>query len=301
MISLIYITNRYEPEFDWFYDSLLRQFKPGDAPPQIIVVAPAHSRVSVRPGVVRIEPKPTIWSGPFRITKADWWSTSNARNTGICVALKDWVAFVDDRSVLLPGWLDCIKEAMAENRAVCGTYMKVHNLVVESGLVKSYQPTPGRDSRLEYVEKYWADHFKRLGPFDCPGEWTFTCSVALPLEWVLTVGGFDETCDGSSGEDSIFGLMLQNHQYHITFDPRMRMIEDRSPGKCDPLAIRKDKGVSPNDKSHALLARLRVLKHVLLPGDLRGLRNEVLRGKPFPPPAAIHSDWYDGQLIKDME
>lgn len=301
MISIVYITNRFEPEFDWFYDSLLRQWKPGDEPPQIILVAPEHTRAAPRPGVLRVEPKPTIWSGRFRITKSDWWSTSNARNTGICLAIKDWIAFVDDRSVLLPGWVDSVKEAMQEKRVVCGTYMKVHDLVVNSGLVKSFTPTKGADSRLEYVTRYWIPHFKRGGPFDCPGEWTFTCSVALPMEWVLEVGGFDETCDGSGGEDSIFGLMLQNHQFHISFDPRMRMIEDRTPGKCDPLAIRRDKGISPNDKSHAMLARLRVLKHALLPPNLKQIRNDVLSGKPFPAPASICADWYDGQLIKDME
>lgn len=299
MISVVYITNRFEPQTDWFLGSLLPQFRAGESP-QIIIVAPPYSNVQLFPGVLRVPPKPTIWSGPHRITKEDWWSASNARNTGICLATQPWIAFVDDRSVLRPGWLDRVRQAMAEEYVVCGTYQKVQNLSIVNGTM-TYTAMPGRDSRLEYVEKYWRTPTDPYGPFDCPGEWTYGCSLALPLEWALRVGGFDETCDGSSGEDYIFGLMLQNHQFHIRFDPRMRMIEDRTPERCGPIAKRKDKGISPNDKSHALLERLRVLKHALQPPNLREIRNAVLNGQSFPGPSANQLDWYDGQPIKNME
>lgn len=143
-------------------------------------------------------------------------------------------------------------------------------------------------------------HFKSEGPFDCPGEWTYGCSLALPLEWALNVGGFDETCDGVSMEDSIFGLMLQNHQYHITFDPRMKMLEDRTGGQLAPQPRRADKGVSPNDKSHAMLARLRTQKHVLSPVGIRRMRDETLAGIPFSIVTEPQVDWYDGQPIRDF-
>ena len=306
-LSIILITNRYEPHVEWTLDSLFSQARFDDKI-EVIIVAPDYCtlRGLERPNVRHHPPKPTIWSGPHRITKADWWSAASQRNTGICLATGDWVAFLDDRSVLLPGWLDCVNQAMQEQYCVCGTYQKVHDLVVDNGCVKSFKEIkskfgiPERDSRIEYAERYWITHGMKP-PFECPGEWTYGCSLALPLEWVLRVGGFDETCDGLSFEDSPFGLMLQNNNFPIYFDPRMKIIEDRTPGQCEPIALRRDKGVSPNDKSHALLKKLKDLKHVLLPPDLRGIRAMVQAGKSFPAPTTPATDWYDGQQINQFE
>lgn len=299
-VSVVYVTNRYHPRFDWVKDSLLNQLQQKDQV-QFLVVAPEHSNIGPEDGFKLLRPKPTIWSGPTRITKADWWSTSNARNTGICHATEPWVCFLDDRSALLPGWADCLRQAIAENYMVCGAYEKVHNLQVVGGKITGYQSIGAVDSRVDYVNKYWKPHFKTEGPFRCPGEWTYGCCLALPTEWALEVGGFEELCDGSSGEDYIFGLMLSNCGKLIKYDPRMKMFEDRTPGLTDPVAIRKDKGVSPNDKSHALLAKLRQRKSVIYPRHLRSIRDAVLRGEPYPECELPHTDWFDGQPIKDME
>jgi len=302
-LSVILITNRYEPHVEWTLDSLLPQFHKGERPEIIVVAPPYVKRPSINPPCVRwIEPKPCIWSGPHRITKTDWWSICNSRNTGICLAKNEWLAFIDDRSVFLPGWVDCVREAMAGEYVVAGTYQKVTDMVVENGKVVRSKPCEGRDARLDYVEKYWMPppHSMRP-PFKAPGEWTYGCSTVVPLEWALRVGGYDETCDGSGGEDYIFGLMLQNHGFPIYYDPRMVMVEDRTPGQTGPVSVRKDKGVSPNDKSHKLLETLRVLKHAKLPADLRGIRAMVQAGKGFPAPTSPHFDWYDNQPIKDFE
>lgn len=305
-LTVVYITNRNQPHTEWLLDSFAGQCH-ADEWPEVIVVAPEHSQALLRRDVMRVRPKPTIWSGPHRITKAEHWSASNARNTGICYATQEHIAFIDDRSVLLPGWLEHARAAMGGKYCVCGSYEKVDNLVVNNGKVVSFKPRQGRDSRLDYCDTYYGKNAAQYGnagltpPYSCPGEWTYGCSIVLPLEWVLKVGGFDETCDGLGMEDCIFGMMLQNNGCNIYFEPRMKMLEDRTPGCCDPVAIRRDKGVSPNDKSHALLARLRAQKRALLPGNLRDIRNEVLAGKPFPPCNTPAFDWYDNSPITGLE
>lgn len=297
-LSLVYITNRYEPRVEWLLESLQKQ--PGAADIEVIIIAPEYSTLRrIRPGSVKCcLPKPTIWSGPHRITGADWWSAANARNTGICLATRPWIAFVDDRSVLMPGWLACVAAAMAGNYCVCGTYEKVDGLIVDNGVPTRWDARPGRDSRLEYCERYYTTI---SAPYSCPGEWTYGCALALPMEWALAVGGFDETCDGLSGEDYIFGLMLQNRGYPIKFDPRMRMLEDRTPDQCGPVALRRDKGTSPNDKSHALLAKLRGLKHALCPPDLAAIRRHYQAGNGWPETLAPSLDWYDNSPIAGIQ
>ena len=48
------------------------------------------------------------------------------------------------------------------------------------------------------------------GHRNCGGGWLFGCTMALPLAWALEVNGFEEGCDSLTGEDYIFGLMLDN-------------------------------------------------------------------------------------------
>ena len=117
----------------------------------------------------------------------------------------------------------------------------------------------------------------------------------------MNVGGFDEAiCDGLSGEDYCFGKCLENAGYPIKYDPRMMLVEDRTPGQIGPVAIRRDKGVSPNDKSHAALDKLKGLEHTLNKFDIRKLRDDALAGKPWPAPSGSAFDWYDNQPLSEM-
>ena len=66
-----------------------------------------------------------------------------------------------------------------------------------------------------------------------------------------------------------------------------------------------DKGVSPNDKSHAANARFGRRKHTEFTPELRALR-ELARTQgpgalPIPDPDANFLDWYHGARIAEME
>jgi hypothetical protein len=299
-LTVVMITARPEPEYNWWVDSLSRQW---DFPKLIVVDALTQRGIQnwKHVNLTKVSPKPSVWQGIHRLTKQDWWATANARNTGICLCDTEWIGFVDDRLVLMPAWLHAVKDAMEGNYVVCGPYEKRTGMTVEGGVIKHGGIVTGEDTRLKYVNEHWTDPRHHLtNPYQCPGEWTYTASLALPLEWALAVNGFDETSDGSSGEDYIFGLMLQNNGFPIKYDTRMMVVEDRTPEKLGTPMIRRDKGVSPNDKSHALLNKLRGLKRSIHPWDIRAIRNEALKGKPFPIPTGPTVDWYDGQPLSEM-
>lgn len=295
-LTLVYHTSRTSPRLKWFFDSL--NLQAGSEPISVIIVdlwahdqerVTNHKKIAGRDITVTL-PKPTVWQGKHRITKEDWWAASNSRNTGICLCKTEWIAFLDDRSVLLPGWLDTIKDAQTHGYAVCGSYEKVHHLIVEDGKVISYEETDGKDSRKGDAK----------GAVKAPGQWWFGCTNALPLEWALTVNGWDETCDGLSMEDVIFGLHLQNSGFPIFYDQRMKILEDRTPGQLGTPMRREDKGKSPDDKSHKMLAMLQGLKRSMHQWNLREVRDLVLNGNPFPISTEPKVDWYDGQPIKDL-
>lgn len=307
-LTVVYITSRQEPHLEWLYDSLRPQVKSGEVVEVVIVDSLNDSRnpwdkvMVSKDGKTRtyttVCPKPTVWQGEHRLTKQDWWAASNARNTGICLCKTPWIAFLDDRSILTPTWLQAIRHAMDDNYVVCGAYEKVHNLKVENGFPVAFDVLPensGKDSRELYIKG--GNHEV---PFNCGGEWAFGCTLALPIEWALCIGGYDETCDGLSMEDVIFGLMLQNNGYPIKYDTRMKILEDRTPSALGTPMKREDKGKSPDDKSHALLKMLRDRKTAMHGFDIREVRKRVLAGEPWPKPWGPTHDFWDNQPLSEM-
>lgn len=315
IISVAFITARKAPCFSWFLDSLYRQVKAGDAIEVLIVdfyaqacdgwtnddvkrrqdeVMEANNK---RFQCIWMPPKPTVWQGPARYPKHNWWAASNARNTAICMASGDFFACVDDRLVLGENWLEGVRAAEKGKYVAVGAYEKRTGITVENGVIKHAGIVTGEDNRLQYVKQHYR-HLKN--PYSCPGEWFYSASFALSMEWELKVNGFDETCDSSGGEDSIHGLMLQNNAFPIFYDTRMMVIEDRTPEFLGETMIRKDKGRSPEDKSHALLARLRGHKRSQHPWDIRTIRTNVQRGVPWPEANWPTLDFYDGEQVKDF-
>jgi hypothetical protein len=289
-LTICYVTARKEPNIEWFLQSLEHQVKPGD--PVNVIVVDFHGDMGDRSKkfpVKYVLPKPNVWQGEHRLTQKEWWATSAYRNTGLCCANSEWIAWIDDRSVLMPTWLQAVRDAMAGNYAVCGAYEKRTGMTVENGFIRHGGIVIGEDPRRTY---------RRLS--DVPGSYWFGCTNALPVEWALRVNGYDESCDSLGLEDCIFGQMLQLNGHPIKYDPRMKIVEDRSSEFYEAAVGRTDKGTSPNDKSHALLQRVAGKKQATHHWNLREVRDQVLRGEPFPIPTEPTTDWWDGKPLSEF-
>lgn len=160
-LTISYITNRLEPKIEWFFGSLAKQ---GGGSIGVNVIdfhadneerAKSVARLANHYGINlkrHITPKPTVWQGKHRLTKADYFAASNASNTAVAVCDTDWIVFVDDLSVLRPGWLNCVKEAIERGNITCGGYRKVLELQVEDGEVTHHKDHPlGFDVRERQV------------------------------------------------------------------------------------------------------------------------------------------------------
>jgi len=184
----------------------------GRAPQALGIATDVFQSVTVSP------PKPNIWQGAHRVTSIDWWANSNARNTGIVLCKTDFVAFLDDRCHLGPEWLATVRKSEQKRSSVIvGAYEKHEN----------GQVTP--DHRLRDCPQ---------GKKDCGGGWLYGCTFALPLEWCLEANGFEEGCDGLSGEDYIFGFMLENNGHRIDFAASLFVFSDMSAPLCKPRLVR---------------------------------------------------------------
>jgi hypothetical protein len=300
-LTLAYMTNRRDCKIQWFVDSLARQIKSDDRIKIVVIslypitqptipVEMEHIKISYH------EPKPNVWQGKWRLTSCDWFAAANARNTALCLAPDGYIAFADDLSVLLPGWLDRVKAAMNEGYVACGAYQKVKDLVVENGEVKSFTDfEAGRDNRKQFA----------LSPLHpCGGEWLFGCSCAMPVEALLTIGGWTEFTDGLGSEDYLTGITLQNTGCKFFYDQKMLTYESEELHHVEPAMKRTDKGISPDDKSHRALNIVQSGTKFFdnyVEGGMRTLREKILKGEPWPTNVSPSHDWFDGTLIKDMK
>jgi hypothetical protein len=299
-LTIAFITGRTEPHLDWMLESLIPQVSSGDeidvlvidrlgrTPEQLgarIALPPSRDWISR----VRVEsPKPTPWQGTHRITSRDWWAKSSAMNTALVLCETDYIVFVDDRCHLGSKWLQTVRRGERERRSVlAGAYSKIE-----------------RGSTI-------SDHRGDLHPegrLNCGGGWLYGCTFALPLEWALEVNGAEEGCDGLGTEDYIMGFMLENNGHQIDFVPDLMVTLERDeisiPGSPSiPLRrLNKGEGVALEDKSQAALARFRTRKRTEFTPDLRALRARRASGDlSWPMPDRQLRDWYDGQLVREME
>ena len=307
-LTIAYLTSRESSKIEWFFDSLAKQLSYGDEIHFIVVDGLLNDErmrdfqskfnVSVPKDVTatyrHVLPKPTIWQGKHRITKVDWWAKSNAHNTAIILCETDFIAFLDDRSILTSEWLNCVKEAMTSTYAVCGSYEKRSGMIVERGEIKFLGECLGVDIRSQF------------GKPVPTSDW-YGGSCALPLEWCLAVNGYSEDlCDGLGSEDSMFGRTMIHSGFPMKFDSRMRIIEDRTPGPAYEGALKRaDKRVDlgRRAKSWGIVKAFHLKTSSQNSFDIRHHRARVRNGEDLQSimPSASHFDWYDGQPVSEME
>lgn len=311
MITIGYVTSRLNCQLDWFLQSLKLQSGLGDVK-QIMVIdffSQAMEGWSLEQALDRKNnlrkvadeygfgkifsvhpPKPTPWAGQYKQTKQHWWHVATAKNTLFALADQPFVTCTDDRCVLVPTWLDAVREAHQKNYVVCGSYEKRTGMTVENGVPKHAGIVIGKDQRLSVVKGH---------KFKCPGPWLFGCTSGMPLEWIMEVNGVDEHCDGLSMEDIIFGNHVANAGYPIYYDPRMHIIEDRTPEFLGVAMRRESKEKHPhdkNDKGHTALKKFAHLSKASHSTNIRELR----RTREFPAPEPNATDWFDGQPLSEM-
>jgi hypothetical protein len=246
LTSIVYLTYRAEPRFDWFADSLARQAAGGDF--EVIVVDGAYAAertarfedAAARRFALRHVPaKPSPYAGPHRLTTRDFFSAASARNTGLLHARAPYVVFVDDLSVVMPGWWEEVHAAARCGDVVAGAYQKHLEMRVEAGVLQSSRCEPGG------VDSRWTQgRDDRTVPIG--GAQLFGCSFGAPRDLLVEVNGFDELCDSIGGEDWHLGVRLEWAGAAIRYSRRMLTIESEELHHAGTPAVRLDKTAPPS-------------------------------------------------------
>jgi hypothetical protein len=275
-VSIVFVTNRPNPRFDWFADSLAVQLGGEDQAVEVIVVDGRHSRerelefarfVDGRFPLRHVAPKPTPYSGAHRRTGREYSAISSARNTGIVYARAPYVVFSDDSGVLAEGWWGEVQRAASLGYVIGGSYENRLDISVAHGRLED--PAPRADA-AGLIDSRWA-----LGDDEAVvqiiGGQLFGCGLGAPRELLIAVNGFDELCDPIGGEDSNLGLRLEWSGARLFYSRRMRMIKDGARHRDDTV-LRLDRGhaedVLDEHRYMALLARFGVVTRTFIDGRL---------------------------------
>jgi hypothetical protein len=309
-LTIGYITSRQEPRIKWFLESLEWLLPSDIGVPVTLVIVDLHAATRtdkhVPESLMRrlkrclwIEPKPSVWHGRHRLTAFDFFSASNFRNTVIALAPDGHVAIVDDLSVLTPTWFTPVQEAIQGDNIICGSFQKVRKLKVEAGNVISFEPYDlGLDSR-------WV-RGQNENDVGCPPEWMFGCSFCAPVEALLKINGYPEDlCDGMGYEDCVTGVAIALNGYAFKYSRRMKTLESAEDHHNQGAMLRYDPGKSPEDKSHALLEKVKGWR--AFPQHfgknfetLRELRSHMLSGGKFPIRHEPTHEWFTGMPINEF-
>jgi hypothetical protein len=196
----------------------------------------------------------------------------------------------------MPGWLNAVLTGLSPNQIKCGAYRKVNNLRVEEcGEVSYFENSEhGLDHRFALVNQ---------DVVPCDASWHYGCSLAGPIELYLQINGWPEICDGMGYEDSITGKVLKNIGVTFCYDRRMMTYEDELAHFEDVPMKRWDPGETPNDKSHAMIRanhKAQRFPNFFDADGIRGVRDKVLRGFPFPICQIPEHEWFTGKQLINL-
>jgi len=312
-LTIAYMTNRPDPAFRWFADSLANQITP-DLEIEVLVVdllsdyAPQermqYFRDHTRPEFILrvIPPKPCAWQGKHRKTVEDMFAAAIARNTAFIHTTSNYIFCVDDLTVLGPQWLANAKHA-AENRYVmCGAYKKLEchpdelknfkdgelpHMRVENGTIISH----GREI-LDCRWNYGSDD----GIKPCAGSFFFGCSFGVPMEAVLKTNGFDEYHDGLGAEDYDFGTRLARAGYKLYYNRNALTCESEEMHRQPGNFLRKNRMSHTGEEvDWYMVHRLNEQpSRFTTLGDwtnIKKLRALVASGREIPPTVIPTQDW----------
>jgi len=311
--SIVYLTNRIEPLLHWTLESLAKEIPPEERGEVQFIMVDKFAEDQGRRDWVKVQlvkilngcnyvhttVKPNVWCGSHRLTSEDYFAASNYRNTGILLAQAPMIAFLDDLSVVCPGWWDHVKRSEADQAVYLGTYDKHRDMYVEQGqLVYSSHVDP--DTRRSKLSQENTD------PFPCAGSWMYGCSFACPTEALLDANGFDEDCDSMGSEDYITGMIMERKGWQFKFCPQMKTIESDLHHGFGDVAKRIIKPMGGTDASHIILnsviydGRSKSAFYSNKYSDIREARDEVLRTGQLPECGIPQHDWRDGQALEEM-
>lgn len=318
-VDVVYLTSRRNSRVKWFCDGLVREAKTMEhyeGRPELRVIfvdtrlwyddeterrAEFEAAVGGRFTFVHVSPKPSVWQGPHRLTRFDFFCAASARNTAFCYATGEHVAFADDLSCLMPGWLSGHLHAAKHHYVLCGSTNKNLEMQVDDqGLPYSYRVfPPGQDHRLRTAQ--------RDGSIRCSGSWLFGGTFSVPLEAALRVNGQDEMHDTIGGEDYDFGIRLERSGVDVCYNRTCATMESEEAHHDEPgsLMVRIDKPVAVHGpySSNLLYYRLMSSNSTWTMSNryvLRDLRAAIQRGEPFPVPREPDRHWVDDQLLTEM-
>ena len=316
MLTFITCTKRQDPKFEWLFESLANSWahagKPSaewlivdgclwDDPERSAKISDLALTFSV-PSVVHLTPKPTVWQGPARLTKQDYWALNNARNTGIIHASGDHLVLFDDCMVV-----DCnfvARHAAAEARkiALCGSFKSYTTATVVKGNIEQGDLHPiGTDSRGTTMQRGY-------------GSWAWGLNFSVPLVYAVMANGYDEMYDGQAGSDDCdFGVRLERLRCPLVFDPSCLVYQVLTTheavgghagwgtqDKISPkeLQLKTGRIAFANEK---LIEKLVEDPFRFLPlhtwTDIKSARNTGIPGAIADQPAV---DWRDGQPLAEM-
>ncbi len=227
-MTIAYITNRKECLFNWFADSLSRQWTEMGMPQIEVVVVDFHYSEERRAmfsqhlnGSIKltvVPPLPSPYQGEHRLTNENWFSAATARNTALVYAIHSYVMFCDDLAVLLPDWLRYALEGAKSGQVLQSAYRKDNEMAVENGvLISSVQTNEGTDSRQRIARGN-----RMYGKSD----WCYG-NTGMPLELALSVNGYCDLTSTFGYEDVAYGLVLQGKGAQFMYNPQMMAVESQ--------------------------------------------------------------------------